>query len=98
MLLNNNNFLSAVCDIKCICLLFPNSGTLYAYSSRLFHADGRMMPYAWNHTITYNPELGRMPYLVQELYTEAMDVSLGPNQDSVHFQLLASIAPGTYLS
>ena len=69
-------------------------GTVYAHSSRLFRVDGATLPYAWNHTITYDMDRGRMPYLVQQLNTQALDVKILPEQTAVRFQLEAAIAPG----
>ncbi|XP_076455301.1 hemicentin-1-like isoform X2 [Babylonia areolata] len=69
-------------------------GTIYAHSTRLMTADGLTLPYAWNHTITYEESLGHMPYLVQELQTEDMTVEVMPDQQSVTFTLQASIQPG----
>lgn len=73
---------------------YPFSGEIYAFSSRLFRVDGNRMPYAWNHTITYDPALGKMPFLVQRLYAEGMEVNVEPGEEDVRFQLYASIAPG----
>ncbi|XP_012942941.1 hemicentin-1 [Aplysia californica] len=69
-------------------------GTIYAHSSRLFSADGFTMPYAWNHTITYDHSLGRMPYLVQLLKARELTVEVLPGQESVRYILEADIAPG----
>ncbi|XP_067662288.1 hemicentin-1-like isoform X1 [Haliotis asinina] len=69
-------------------------GEIYAYSSRLFRVNGNRMPYAWNHTITYDPSLGKMPFLVQQLFAEGMEVNVEPGEEDVRFQLYASIAPG----
>ncbi|KAK7094973.1 hypothetical protein V1264_006443 [Littorina saxatilis] len=69
-------------------------GTIYAHSSRMLRADGMTLPYAWNHTITYEESLGHQPYLVQELRTQDMTVEVLPDQQSVTFTLDATIAPG----
>lgn len=70
-------------------------GTIYAHSSRLLRADGLTLPYAWNHTITYEESLGHMPYLVQELRTQDMTVEVMPDQQSLTFKLDATIQPGS---
>ena len=57
-------------------------------------ADGLTLPYAWNHTITYEDSLGYMPYLVQELRAQDMTVEVLPDQQSLTFTLNASIFPG----
>ncbi|XP_059151468.1 hemicentin-1-like [Physella acuta] len=68
-------------------------GTIYAHSSRLFSADGFTLPYAWNHTITYESS-GQMPYLVQVLSTKDLQVEAIPEEQTINFVLDASIAPG----
>ena len=59
-------------------------------------ADGLTLPYAWNHTITYEESLGHMPYLVQELRSQDMTVEVLPDQQSLTFTLNASISPGEW--
>ena len=36
------------------------AGSLYAYSDRLVSFDGYIMPYTWQHNITYNQTRGRV--------------------------------------
>ncbi|KAK6167247.1 hypothetical protein SNE40_021325 [Patella caerulea] len=70
-------------------------GTIYASSSRLFQVDDHIMPYAWNHTITYNDKQGVMPFLVERLQTSDVEVNLDDNGAVVNYQLHANIAPGS---
>lgn len=44
------------------------AGRLYAGSTRMFSIDGESVPYCWNHSISYDPSRGKMPYLVQPLH------------------------------
>lgn len=70
------------------------SGSIYAYSSRIFRVNGRPMPYAWNHTITYDPDLGNMPYLLQTLSVDDIFVDFDISNDILKYQLKAAIAQG----
>ena len=43
-------------------------GQIYGSSARIFRVDGRLLPYAWNHTIFYDADLyPSMPHLVEQL-------------------------------
>jgi len=90
-------------DVKTIALapykenyIQTGPGSIFAHSSRLFTVDGFSMPYAWNHTITYDVSLGEMPYLVQTL--EARDLQVnelpGGDTDTLVYSLEAHISPG----
>ncbi|XP_066048296.1 hemicentin-1 [Chamaea fasciata] len=69
-------------------------GQLHAHSTRLFTADGVSVPYTWNHTITYEPTKGRMPFLVQTLHAASITTEYDPLEEAVAFQIQASIAKG----
>ncbi|TRZ22552.1 hypothetical protein HGM15179_004536 [Zosterops borbonicus] len=69
-------------------------GQLHAHSTRLFTADGVSVPYTWNHTITYDPTKGRMPFLVQTLRAASITTEYNPLEEAVAFQIQASIAKG----
>uniref|UniRef100_A0A8C9N9E0 Hemicentin-1 n=1 Tax=Serinus canaria TaxID=9135 RepID=A0A8C9N9E0_SERCA len=69
-------------------------GQLHAHSTRLFAADGVSVPYTWNHTITYDPSKGRMPFLVQTLRAASITTEYHPLQEAVAFKIQASIAKG----
>ena len=72
------------------------AGTIYAYSSRMFRVNGYALPYAWNHTISYDEDLGRMPYLVQRLNAGDVNVDFDVSDDILKYQLTASISKGQY--
>ncbi|XP_059334168.1 hemicentin-1 [Ammospiza nelsoni] len=69
-------------------------GQLHAHSTRLFAADGVSVPYTWNHSITYDPSKGRMPFLVQTLRAASITTEYRPLQEAVAFKIQASIAKG----
>ncbi|XP_065505206.1 hemicentin-1 isoform X3 [Caloenas nicobarica] len=69
-------------------------GQLYAHSTRLFAVDGVSVPYTWNHSITYDPSKGKMPFLVETLHAASITTQYDPLEDSVAFQIHASIAKG----
>uniref|UniRef100_A0A8D2NA96 Hemicentin 1 n=1 Tax=Zonotrichia albicollis TaxID=44394 RepID=A0A8D2NA96_ZONAL len=69
-------------------------GQLHAHSTRLFAADGVSVPYTWNHSITYDPSKGRMPFLVQTLRAASITTEYHPLQEAVAFKIQASIAKG----
>ena len=70
------------------------AGSIYAYSSRLFKVNDQILPYAWNHTITYDAEYGKMPFLVQRLSAQDLYVEFDVSDDILRYQLTASIAKG----
>uniref|UniRef100_A0A8C5X6K5 Hemicentin-1 n=1 Tax=Malurus cyaneus samueli TaxID=2593467 RepID=A0A8C5X6K5_9PASS len=69
-------------------------GQLHAHSTRLFAADGISVPYTWNHSITYDPTKGRMPFLVQTLRAGSITTDYDPLEEAVTFRIQASIAKG----
>ncbi|XP_077188775.1 hemicentin-1 isoform X2 [Paroedura picta] len=71
-------------------------GQLYAYSTRLFTIDGVSVPYTWNHTITYDQERGRMPYLVETLQVSFIETEYNPLEETLTFKIRASIAKGDH--
>ncbi|XP_052788091.1 hemicentin-1-like [Mya arenaria] len=56
--------------------------TVHAQSTRLFHVDGFMLPYAWNHSIIYNGDQ-RQSFLVQKLHARNLNVIVAPERDIV---------------
>ena len=75
------------------------TGSIYAQSSRVFRVNGHSLPYAWNHSITYDAErYDQMPYLVQRLTTRDVDVSFDYNNSLLSYQLTAAIDKGHPLS
>lgn len=69
-------------------------GNIFARSSRTIRMDGHLLPYSWNHSISYETtEI--MPFLVETLHTKDITSSVSPTGDQVEFTLLTSITPGT---
>ena len=69
-------------------------GAIYAYSSRLYNVNKHPLPYAWNHSISYDARLGRMPYIVQQLSTQDISVDFDISRDVLKYQLSAFIDKG----
>ncbi|NWX99119.1 HMCN1 protein, partial [Nothoprocta ornata] len=69
-------------------------GQLYARSTRLFAVDGVSVPYTWNHTISYDPTRGKMPFLVETLHAASITAEYDPLEETVAFRIHASIAKG----
>ena len=70
-------------------------GRLYARSTRMFSVDGESVPYSWNHTITYDPARGRMPYLVEALHASGITALYHPLEEVLEYRIHAAIAKGT---
>ncbi|ETE60133.1 Hemicentin-1, partial [Ophiophagus hannah] len=71
-------------------------GQLYAYSTRLFSIDGISLPYTWNHTITYNQNLGKMPFLLETLQASSIKTEYNPHEEALTFKIAASIIKGDH--
>ncbi|XP_019904855.2 hemicentin-1 isoform X2 [Esox lucius] len=69
-------------------------GQLYALSDRMFSVDRVSVPYSWNHTITYDPEKGKMPYLVETLYASAISTHYHPLEEVLEYTIHATITKG----
>lgn len=69
-------------------------GQLYALSTRMFSIDRESVPYSWNHTITYDPSKGKMPYLVQMLRATAISAVYHPLEEMLEYSIQASILKG----
>ncbi|NXD13551.1 HMCN1 protein, partial [Nothocercus nigrocapillus] len=67
-------------------------GQLFAHSTRLFVVDGVSVPYTWNHTITYDPTRGKMPFLVETLHAASITTEYNPLEETLAFKIHASIA------
>ncbi|KAH3792888.1 hypothetical protein DPMN_146389 [Dreissena polymorpha] len=72
-------------------------GTIHADSTSLFQVDGFVLPYAWNHSISYGSRNSRMPFLMEKLHARNIDVIVEPEKNIVQFRLEASISPGNHL-
>nr|XP_055041763.1 hemicentin-1 isoform X2 [Misgurnus anguillicaudatus] len=70
------------------------AGQLYALSTRMFSIDRVSVPYSWNHTITYSPSRGKMPYLVETLHASAISALYHPLEERLEFSIHATITKG----
>lgn len=70
------------------------AGQLYAQSTRMFSIDKESVPYSWNHTITYDPSRGKMPFLVEMLHATAISTLYHPLQEVLEYSIRASISKG----
>lgn len=69
-------------------------GQLYAQSTRMFSIDKESVPYSWNHTITYDPSRGKMPFLVEMLHATAISTLYHPLEEVLEYRIQASISKG----
>uniref|UniRef100_A0A3B4E5X1 Hemicentin 1 n=1 Tax=Pygocentrus nattereri TaxID=42514 RepID=A0A3B4E5X1_PYGNA len=69
-------------------------GQLYALSTRMFSVDRVSVPYSWNHTISYDPIRGKMPYLVQTLHASAVNAQYRPLEEILEFSIHTTIVKG----
>uniref|UniRef100_A0AAQ4QM07 Hemicentin-1 n=1 Tax=Gasterosteus aculeatus aculeatus TaxID=481459 RepID=A0AAQ4QM07_GASAC len=69
-------------------------GQLYALSTRMFSIDRESVPYSWNHTISYDPSKGKMPYLVEALQATAISAQYHPMEEMLEYSIQASITKG----
>uniref|UniRef100_H2YTM3 Hemicentin-1 n=1 Tax=Ciona savignyi TaxID=51511 RepID=H2YTM3_CIOSA len=74
--------------------LQTDAGELYAYSDRLLVLDGYILPYTWNHSITYNSSRGLMPFLVETLSVTDIVVDYDEVLRTLRFQMDVQIGPG----
>ncbi|KAG8556198.1 hypothetical protein GDO81_017962 [Engystomops pustulosus] len=71
-------------------------GQLYAYSTRMFYLDGVSVPYAWNHTVSYDPSHGKMPFMVEILRVSSVETDYNPLEETLDFEMHASISKGDF--
>ncbi|XP_072176576.1 hemicentin-1-like [Diadema setosum] len=62
-------------------------GEIYGQSSRFVTIDGSRLPFAWNHTITYEETNGNMPFLVEALNAEGAYVEYNPQDNSLTYTI-----------
>lgn len=67
---------------------------LYALSTRMFSIDKESVPYTWNHTVSYDPSKGKMPYLVETLRAAAISAHYHPLEEVLEYSIQASISKG----
>lgn len=60
----------------------------------MFSIDRESVPYSWNHTITYDPSKGKMPYLVEMLRATAINAVYHPLEEMLEYSIQASILKG----
>lgn len=60
----------------------------------MFSIDKESVPYSWNHTITYDPSRGKMPFLVQMLHATAISTLYHPLEEVLEYRIQASISKG----
>lgn len=60
----------------------------------MFTVDDASVPYSWNHTITYNHNLGRMPFLVETLQATAIEATYRPLDEILEYKIHAVIGKG----
>ncbi|KAK4311029.1 hypothetical protein Pmani_017444 [Petrolisthes manimaculis] len=71
-------------------------GSLFASSTRTFGLGHHLLPYAWNHTISYDPELGNMPHLVETLHATNLDSSYSTTRRELQYSAGTNMAPAQY--
>ncbi|XP_066942937.1 hemicentin-1-like isoform X1 [Macrobrachium rosenbergii] len=70
-------------------------GSLFATSTRTFSVGDYLLPYAWNQTVSYDAELGNMPFLVETLHANGIGASYSNTQGELNLIVSTSIAPGS---
>jgi len=60
----------------------------------MLYVDGHPLPYAVNQTISYPSDGRRMPYLVQRLRVDDINVERSVSDDSVRYDLTTTIGKG----
>lgn len=60
----------------------------------MFSIDRQSIPYSWNHTISYDPSKGKMPYLVETLQATAISSQYYPLEEVLEYSIQASITKG----
>lgn len=60
----------------------------------MFSIDRESVPYSWNHTISYDPLKGKMPYLVEMLHATAISALYHPLEEVLEYSIQASISKG----
>ncbi|CAH2311914.1 hemicentin-1 isoform X2 [Pelobates cultripes] len=69
-------------------------GQLYAHSTRMFSLDGLSVPYAWNHTIGFDEDHRKMPFVIETLRVFSIEADYDPLEESLKFQIKSSISTG----
>ena len=69
-------------------------GQIYAFSSRTYTINGKPIPYAWKHTIEYDPTGKSMPFLVQTLKSRRVRVDFNSLEQMMEYGVRVSIVEG----
>ncbi|KAK7084983.1 Hemicentin-1 [Halocaridina rubra] len=72
-----------------------DDGSLFAASTRTFSVGDYHLPYAWNQTISYDADMGNMPYVVETLHANGIGASYSNTQAELSYIVSSSITPGT---
>ncbi|XP_069842937.1 hemicentin-2 [Dendropsophus ebraccatus] len=70
------------------------AGQINAWASPTFTKDGSFLSLRCNHTVEYNPTLGRQIKNAQRLYVNSIRSSYLPELEELQFQLTASLQGG----
>ncbi|XP_053328822.1 hemicentin-2 [Spea bombifrons] len=70
------------------------AGHINALTSPTIVKDGTFLSLRCNHTIEYNPTLGRQRKLTQRVHVSSIRSSYLPGSEELHFQLKASLREG----
>jgi len=62
----------------------------------MFTIDRESVPYSWNHTISYDPSKGKMPYLVETLHATAISALYRPMDEVLEYSIHASITKSAF--
>ena len=69
-------------------------GEIYAFSFRTYTINGMAIPYAWRHTIKYDPSADAMPFLVETLKSRMVRVDYNPSEQLMEYGVRVSIEEG----
>ena len=69
-------------------------GEIYAFSFRTYTINGMPIPYAWRHTIKYDPSADAMPFLVETLKSKMVRVDYNPSEQLMEYGVRVSIEEG----
>ncbi|XP_071802833.1 hemicentin-1-like isoform X2 [Asterias amurensis] len=70
-------------------------GEIYAFSFRTYTINGMPIPYAWRHTIKYDPSADAMPFLVETLKSKMVRVDYNPSEQLMEYGVRVSIEEGS---
>ncbi|XP_069093155.1 hemicentin-2 isoform X1 [Pleurodeles waltl] len=68
-------------------------GQLYAWSTPRLVQNGALLPLRCNHTVEYEPTLGRQPMLLQHLQGRSVSATYLPRSEELRFQIAVALRP-----